>query len=150
MANAPAAPDGVGGVPGAVLDAVVSAVGVVVVLFLPMTVLSFAFGADWYGVKLWLFVAAMVLLGISVWLLRPNRPWEDNDDDDTGGTESIGSEIGHFEASVHALPPLSWAKVPPDARASSGTRLLLASILLFALSFAMERVFSVCAPGVDC
>lgn len=150
MAETPAGPDGVDGPIGTAVDAVVSAAGVVVVVFLPLTVLSFAFGTGWYGVKLWLFVVAMALLGIGVWLLRPDKPWEEEEEDDAGGPESIGSDVGHFEATVHALPPLSWAKVPPDARASSGTRLLLASLFLFALSFVMERVFAVCAPGVEC
>ncbi len=143
----------VDGIGGAVLDAVVSAVGVALAVFLPLTVVNFAFGADWLGVKLWLFVLGMVLAGVSLWLLRPERPWKDDeedDDEDTGAAEAIGADIGHFEATVHALPPLSWVNVPPDDRASSGLRLFLASLLLFAASFVMERVFSVCAPGVDC
>ncbi len=155
MSNPPA--DGtddertVDGVPGAVLDAVVSGLGVAVLVFVPLTVLNFAFGFDWLGVKLWLFVVGMLLSGVSLWLLRPERPWKDDDeDDDTGGPESIAADISHFEATVHALPPLSWVNVPPDDRASSGLRLLLASLLLFATSFVMERVFSVCAPGAAC
>lgn len=157
MANRPATETddetSVDGVPGAVLDAVVSGLGMALVVLVPLTVVNFAFGADWLGVKLWLFVIGMVLSGLSLWLLRPERPWEnedDEDEDDAGPPESITADIGHFEATVHALPPLSWANVPPDDRASSGLRLLLASLLLFTTSFVMERVFSVCAPGAAC
>jgi len=141
--------DGVQGVAGTLLDSVVSGLGVAVLTFVPLTVLNFAFGADWVGVKYWLFVVAMLLFGVSLWLLRPDRPWED-DDEDTGGAESISADIGHFEATVHALPPLSWAEIPPDDRASSGLRLFLASTLLFLTSYVMENVFSVCVPSAGC
>lgn len=150
------APDGIDGLPARTLDAVVLALSIAAVVLVPMIVTSFAFGLDWYGVKLFLFLVGMVLFGLSLWLLRPDRPWnlddddEDEEDDDTGPPESIGSGVGKFEATVHELPPLSWVTVAPEHRASSGVRLLLASMFLFGLSYVMETVFSVCAPGVEC
>jgi hypothetical protein len=151
----PTPTDGLDGLPGRTLDAVVLAVSIATLFLVPTTLLSFAFGADWYGVKFWLFIVGMLLTGLSLWLLRPDRPWnldddEDEEDDDTGPAESIGSGVGKFEATIHGLPPLSWAKVPPGARASSGVRLLLAGLLLFGLSYVMETVFAVCAPSVQC
>jgi hypothetical protein len=154
MPTTPRTPDGLDGLPARTLDAVVLALSIGAVLLVPMIATSFAFGTGWYGVKLWLFLVGMVLFGLSLWLLRPDRPWnlddDDDDEEDTGPAESIGSEIGKFEATVHGLPPLSWVNVAPEDRASSGVRLLLASLFLFGLSYVMETVFSVCAPGVDC
>jgi len=156
MSSSTRASDGIDGLPAQTLDAVALALSIAAVLLVPMIATSFAFGLDWYGVKLWLFLVGMVLFGLSLWMLRPDRPWnlddddEGEEDDDTGPPESIGSGVGRFEATVHALPPLSWANVAPQHRASSGVRLLLASVLLFGLSYVMETVFSVCAPGVEC
>ena len=142
---------GVGRLAGAALDAVMSGIGISVVVLVPLSILSFAAGTNWYGVKVGLFFGGMLLMGASVWLLRPDKPWEQDDEsDDTGPPESVGADIGHFEATVHALPPLSWVDIPPGSRASSGLRLLVASVVLFALSFVMETVFAVCAPGVAC
>lgn len=149
------APDGLDGLPARTLDAVVLALSIGAVFLVPMIVTSFAFGAGWYGVKVWLFFVGMVLFGLSLWLLRPDRPWnldddDEEEDDDTGPAESIGSGVGKFEATVHALPPLSWVDLAPEHRSSSGVRLLLASLFLFGLSYVMETVFSVCAPGIEC
>jgi len=154
MPTSPHTPNRLEGLPARTLDAVVLALSIGAVFLVPMIVTSFAFGTDWYGVKVGLFLVGMVLFGLSLWLLRPDRPWNLDDDDDegedTGPPESIGSEVGKFEATIHGLPPLSWVNVAPEDRGSSGLRLLLASLFLFALSYVMETVFSVCAPGIEC
>ena len=57
--------------------------------------------------------------------------------------------MGHFEATIHALPPLSWVEIPPEHRLSVGARVLLLSAVLFGISFAMESVLGICAANVQ-
>jgi hypothetical protein len=135
---------------GAALDAFVFAFAILLAVSAVGGGLSLAFTGSLVALKYLLFFGWMVLLGAGVWYLRPQKPWTDDDEGVSTGPESVTAEIGHLEATLHELPPLSYFDIPPADRLSFGARVLLTSVLMAALSLAMESVFGVCAAGVQC
>lgn len=121
------------------LDALAYAVAVTAVVAGLSGVASLAVGAGLVGVKYGLFVVGILLFGVATFKLRPNPPGNDGDREslpvDRRGASS-------FQAAVQRALPARY-RIPPDERLSDAARLFLASLLVLATSYLMERVFGV-------
>jgi len=77
----------------------------------------------------------------------PRQLRESMQDTETGGDDldSLASEnLSRFERLVAAVPPNRWVKRPrPEDQITDGSKLFLASLLVFGLSYVMERYFGV-------
>lgn len=118
------------------LDAVVYAVAVTTIVVVGAAAVSFVFGGSWLGVKFILFFVGIGLFGIGTFQLRPTPPWRDE-----GRLPSI--DRGGLQPILQRLPPLDRYGLPADDRLPIGAKLLLASVLVLAVSFALETVFGI-------
>ena len=120
--------------PRKLLDALAYAVALSALVFLAATAVSFALGGGWGGVKYLLFVLGFLALGAGAFFLRPTPPWRD---------ESLAKRTGQtpFERAVRRL--LGERALAPDQQYPPAARVLLAGVLLLAVSFVMETVFGI-------
>lgn len=134
--------DGAGGDPAEtsasvlrkLLDTLAYAVALSLLVFLAATAVSFALGGGWVGVKYLLFVLGFLALGAGAFFLRPTPPWRD---------EPLVRRTGRtpLERLVRRL--LGDRALDPDQQYPASARVLLAGVLLLAVSFLMEAVFGV-------
>lgn len=116
------------------LDTLAYAVVLSLLIFLATTAVSFALGGGWGGVKYLLFVLGFLAFGAGAFFLRPTPPWRD---------EPLVKRSGEtpFERLVRRL--LGDHALAPDQQYRPGARVLVAGVLLLAVSFVMETVFGV-------
>lgn len=116
------------------LDTLAYAVALSVLVFLAAAAVSFALGGDWGGVKFLLFVLGFLALGAGGFLLRPTPPWRD---------QPLVQRTGQtpFERAVRRL--LGDRALDPDQQLPAAARVLVAGVILLAVSFVMETVFGV-------
>lgn len=116
------------------LDTLAYAVALSALVFLAATAVSFALGGDWGGVKYLLFALGFLALGAGAFFLRPTPPWRD---------EPLVRRTGQtpFERAVRRL--LGDLALDPDQQFPPAARVLVAGVLLLAVSFVMETVFGV-------
>ncbi|WP_254536667.1 DUF7555 family protein [Halomarina litorea] len=126
------------------VDALGYAVAVTLTVAAVVGVLSLALGAGLNGVKYGLFVVGILLFGVATLKLRPTAPYSDARN--LLPTDS-GEESG-FQAAVQGAIPARY-RLSPDERVSDALKLFLASVLVLAVSFVMERVFGVAVPGAS-
>jgi hypothetical protein len=120
--------------PRKLLDLLAYAVALSALVFLAATAVSFALGGGWGGVKFLLFVLGFLALGVGGLLLRPTPPWRDRPlVQRTGRTP--------FERAVRRL--LGDRALDPDQQFPAAARVLVAGVILLAVSFVMETVFGV-------
>jgi hypothetical protein len=120
--------------PRKLLDLLAHAVVLSVLAFLATTAVSFALGGRWGGVKYLLFVLGFLGLGAGAFFLRPTPPWRD---------EPLVQRTGEtpFERLVRRL--LGSYALDPDQQYPAAARVLVAGVILLAVSFVMETVFGV-------
>ena len=120
--------------PRKLLDALAYAVALSVAVFLAVTAVSFALGGGWGGVKYLLFLLGFLAFGAGAFFLRPTPPWRD---------EPLVQRSGRtpFERLVRRL--LGDRALAPDQQYPPAARVLIAGVLLLAVSFVMETVFGV-------
>jgi hypothetical protein len=120
--------------PRKLLDTLAYAVVLSVLVFLATTAVSFALGGRWGGVKYLLFVLGFLGLGAGAFFLRPTPPWRD---------EPLVQRTGQtpFERFVRRL--LGRYALDPDQQYPAAARVLVAGVILLAVSFVMETVFGV-------
>lgn len=122
---------------------VVAAGATIVALALGITT-----GGGFVRGKAILFVIGFVLMAYSTVRLWPSSP-EDVSSTETnhGNGRSIGARAGRqtrFQRFVALLPPLRWIGVPPPHhRLSSATKLFVSSLVVFLVSYLMERWFGI-------
>lgn len=118
------------------LDALVYAVAVTAIVVVGAAAVSFVLGGNWLGVKFILFFVGIGLFGIGTFQLRPTPPWRDE-------KRLPSLDSGALQPTLQRLPPLDRYGLPADDRLPIGAKLLLASVLVLAFSFALETVFGV-------
>lgn len=120
--------------PRKLLDTLAYAIALSVAVLLATTAVSFTLGGGWVGVKYLLFVLGFLALGAGAFFLRPTPPWRD---------EPLVKRTGQtpFERAVRRL--LGDRALAPDQQHPPAARVLLAGVLLLAVSFVMESVFGV-------
>jgi len=116
-------------------DALARAVVLTALVVAVSAAISFALGGRWLGVKFILFVVGFLALGIGGILARPTPAWRDEP------YVSRSGESTPFQALVDRL--LGRFALAPDERFPTGVRVLLAGVLMLAISFLMETVFGV-------
>jgi hypothetical protein len=121
-------------VPRKLLDLLAYAVVLSLLVFLATAALSFALGGGWGGVKYLLFVLGFLAFGAGAFFLRPTPPWRD---------EPLVQRTGEtpFERLVRRL--LGDHALDPNQQYPPSARVLVAGVLLLAVSFVMETVFGV-------
>lgn len=125
---------------GRLVDAAAYAVAVTALVILVSLPLSLLLGAGLTGVKYALFLAGLALLTLSVVRLWPTDP----DDVAVTGGQSPADET-RFQRAVQRLVAVDALRVPPRLRLATPYRLLVASLLTMATSFALEALLGV--PG---
>lgn len=126
------------------IDALAYALALTVTVAVAVGLLSAAVGAGLNGVKYGLFVVGILLFGVATFKLRPTAPYGDA----RGLLPTDSDEESGFQAAVQRALPERY-RLGPDERLSDGLRLFLASVLVLAASFALERVFGVAVPGAS-
>lgn len=145
-----------------VFDLAGYAVGLTLVVVAVLVPPSLLVGAGWNGVKVGLFLAGTVTFGYATLLLWPSRPTVDDPDRSGDGSNAGPSDAAvdggvgtvepageaartdtRFEAALGRLPPLQWYGLPPAERFHPGTKLYVASLLMLAVSYAMEALLGV-------
>jgi hypothetical protein len=130
---------GVGGgetpFPLKLLDALARATMFTALVVAVAAAVSFALGGRWLGVKYLLFVVGFLALGLGGVLARPKPAWRDEP------YVSRPTESTPFQALVDRL--LGGYGLAPADRLPTGVRVLLAGVLMLAISFVMETVFGV-------
>ncbi|MFC7167167.1 DUF7555 family protein [Halospeciosus flavus] len=121
------------------IDAVQYAVAVTVVAAVVSAVPSVLLGAGLVGVKYGLFVLGFLAFGYASFLLQPVKPWK------SGGhrRDREAGEPTPFRRFVRRLPPAAWFPIEPEERFGREVKLLLASVVMLAVSYVMEVVFGV-------
>lgn len=117
------------------VDAFARAVILTTLVITVSAAISFALGGRWLGVKYILFVVGFFALGIGGILSRPTPAWRDEP------YVSRSGESTPFQALVDRL--LGGFALAPRERFPTGVRVLLAGVLMLAISFVMETVFGV-------
>lgn len=112
------------------VDALVYIGAVTLVLFTISTLLSFAIGGGWPGVKNMLFVLGFLAFGVAAFQLRPSAPWKDESDASRDETP--------FERLTYRVLPLRGTALPVNDRMRGSTKLFLASLLTLFVSLMME------------
>jgi hypothetical protein len=95
------------------------------------------------GVKYGLFIFGWLALLFGTLKLRPKSAWKDDDDGLMAFGEDDGGMESDFQRWVQQLPPARFRQVPPNARLSTGARMLIASVCMLAVSFLLERALGV-------
>lgn len=119
-----------------VLDLFVYAVAVTTIVVVGAIVISFGLGGNWLGVKYILFFVGICLFGIGTLKLQPTPPWRDE-----SRLPSLNQPV--LQPFLQRLPPLDTYGVAADKRLPVGAKLLLVSVFILGLSFALETVFGV-------
>ena len=96
------------------------------------------------GLKWVLFLVGLLLLGVGGVKLRPPPPGRESS---RLGIANSTAEDG-FGGRVGRLPPVAWYDPGPTDHLSDGARFLLAGVMAWAVSFALEAVFGVGVPTV--
>ncbi|WP_254766325.1 DUF7555 family protein [Salinilacihabitans rarus] len=129
------------------VDAVVYGAVVTALVFVGSTLASFASGGDWVTVKAVLFVVGTLVLGYGtarLWLAAPY--WQD-DAEETGsltGSAAIPKRGGtRFQRFVERVPPRRWVDLTPREAVSPASKLLVAGLMIMAVSFVMEAAFGI-------
>ena len=117
------------------VDALARALVLTTLVVAVSAAVSFALGGRWLGVKFILFVVGFLALGIGGVLARPTPAWRDEP------YVSRSGESTPFQALVDRV--LGGFALPPGERFPTGVRVLLAGVLMLALSYTMETVFGV-------
>lgn len=138
------------------VDAVVYALSVTAVASLAALVLAVVLGNDVSAgfVKYTMFIG-LIVLGVGTFKLRPSAAWKKERSSEVEGdveiartdTDRRGESIGQdertpFETAVQRVPPLRWYSLPPDQRLSTGAKLFLAGLLVWAASLLTDVVFN--------
>jgi hypothetical protein len=102
------------------------------------------------GVKYGFFVFGWIGLLAGALKLRPRSAWKSDDNQGmlsafTGGSGGTSELESDFQQWVQQIPPARFRPLPANARLSTGSRLLVASICMLAVSFLMEQALGV--PG---
>lgn len=136
-----------------VLDAVAYALTTTAIVFVGGFLVGVVFGGGVVTAKYVLFVVGILLFGYGALQMQPSKPIKteksldgtvevkrrDQDEDDDGR----GEDETRLQAFVQRVPPVSWYPLAPAERLSGGTKVFLASLVMLALSFGLEVVFSV-------
>lgn len=129
------------------VDAVVYGAVVTALVFVGSTVVSFASGGDWVTVKAVLFVVGTLVLGYGtarLWLAAPY--WRDDTEAAASmtGSEAIPKRAEtRFQRLVERVPPRRWIDLTPQETVAPASKLLVAGLLIMAVSFVMETAFGV-------
>ena len=125
--------------PRQLLDLVAYVLGVLVALFVVLGVVSAFLGMGLIGVKYGLFLVGTLMLGLGSLKLRPVRM--DKDPREALLPANSGEETP-LQAAVQRALPAQYRLAYGD-RLSDGTKLFVASLVVLAVSFAMEAVFGI-------
>ena len=136
------------------LDAIVYALVVTVLVFLFATVLAALFYVTpSRGVVEFTFLFGFVILGYGTLKLRPSAAWKEERTTESEGdvkiartdTEQKGEAISptertRFQAAVQKLPPLRRYSLPPDQRLSTGVKVFLSGVFVWAASLLTDVI----------
>jgi hypothetical protein len=125
--------------PRQLLDLLAYSLGLLVVLFVVLGALSLLLRSGLVGVKRGLFIVGVVLLGYSTLKLRPVRP--DKDPAEARFPADNGEETP-FQRRVQRVLPRRY-RLAHDDRLPDAAKLFVASLLVLAVSYAMEAAFGV-------
>lgn len=96
------------------------------------------------GLKWFLFLAGLLMIGVGSVKLRPPPPGRERSRfgiANSRADDGLGGLVGR-------LPPVASYGPAPEDHLSDGARFLLAGAVTWALSFALESVFGVGVPTV--
>lgn len=134
----------------ALAHGLVYAVTLATVVTLVMVTLGLAGGGGFVLGKRLLFVAGWALMGYATIRLWPSKPddvrvaTKSGSVDPTGETIAAVEARSRFQRLVHRLPPIRWLPAPPyERRLTDEAKVFLTSLLVLAVSYAMETVFGV-------
>lgn len=130
---------------GQLLDAVTYAATVTGAIFAAASVVSFALGSDWVGVKYLLFYVGFLAFGYATFTLWPTPPWKRDEMTEPKQPSIGGRDETRVQALAQELPPARFRPLPADERWPDGVKLLLTSVAILGTSYAMETVFGVAA-----
>lgn len=122
-----------------VLDAAGYALALTAVVVFLIAPLSALLGMGLNGIKVGLFVTGFLYFGYATFLMRPSK----RDFDERRTEASSSRDETHFERFLGRVPLVRRYRVEPAERLSPGTKLFLASLLMLAISFAMESLFDI-------
>jgi hypothetical protein len=141
------------------VDLAAYAVGLTLLVAIALVPLSLLAGAGLNGVKFGLFLVGIFAFGYATlrsWPSRPDeaglgqRPGEQSTPGSERTIEGVDPDVqldprteSRFESLVTGVPPLESYRVPPDDRVPVGAKLYVASLLMLAVSYAMEAVFGI-------
>jgi len=139
------------GVANHALDLLGYALVVDALLVLAALVVSVPFGATWVVTEAVLFVVGFLLFGYATLLAWPSEPANPDASDGTAGPPAdggllrfeTGARESQVERAVRALPVFADYCPPADEQLPVSGKLFLASVVVLATSFAIERLFVV-------
>lgn len=115
------------------LDALTYAVGLTALVTLVGAVVGVVRGNGVVAAEYLLFWVAFVTMGVGAWKLRPRAAWKEESRVDVGPkTDSP------LQRAIRRLPPLRRYDLAEPERATDGTKLLLASLLMLLLHVALS------------
>lgn len=117
------------------VDAASYALWLTAFVFLALTPASLLVDAGFIGVKYGLFVIGFLSMGYALLLIRRATAIHREDYEPPDETR--------VDALVGRLPPLRWISVAPRDRFHPGTKLLVASVTMLAVSYVMEALFDI-------
>jgi hypothetical protein len=139
------------GVANHALDLLLYALVVDGVLLLAALVVSVPFPGTWVVTEAVLFVVGFLLFGYATLLAWPSEPANADAADGTAGRETggdllrfeTGTRESQVERAVRALPVFADYCPPADEQLPVSGKLYLASVVVLATSFAIERLIVV-------
>ena len=121
------------------VDALAYGVAAAALVVVAGLVVGVATGGGLVRAKRLLFLAGFLLMGYATVRLWPRSP----EDLDRGALPADHDQT-RFQRAVSALPPLRWLRPPPPHRRFTPPgKLFVGSLLVLAVSYAMEALFGV-------
>lgn len=121
------------------VDALVYGLAAAAVVVVGALVVAVATGGGLVRAKRLLFLAGFLLMGYATVRLWPRSP-----SDLDRGAIPADHDRTRFQRAVRALPPLRWLRPPPPHRRFTPPgKLFVGSLVVLAVSYAMEAVFGV-------
>ena len=127
-------------------DAITYAIVVAALATLGSLAIGIVTGGGLVRGKVVLFVVGWVLMAYATVQLWPSSPEEVNGAPEARTGESLpeAQDETRLQSFVQSIPPNRWLRPPrPERRLSIDGKLFLASLLVLAVSFAMEVVFGI-------
>lgn len=115
------------------LDALIYAVGLTALVFLVGMAAGLVRGNGIVAAEYLLFWTAFVVIGVGAWKLRPRAAWK--------GESRVDAEARTdtpLQRAFRRLPPLRRYDLADRERATDGTKLLLAGLLMFLVHLALS------------